>query len=118
MGRPINNKCLECSKVIFKHKKVTKPECYIKSACAKKRCYYRQIEHYRSKLRSYHRYLKFLGNKCLVCGKEGNLQAHHIHSQAQGGIDTQANIVTLCVECHKVITIYTRRIGTERKLLE
>jgi 5-methylcytosine-specific restriction endonuclease McrA len=118
MGKPISDKCLECSKVSFKLKNIIRPECFVAGACEKKRYYYRNIEHCRKQLRSYHRYLKFLGNKCLVCGKEGKLQAHHIHSQAQGGTDTQANIVTLCVECHKVITIYTRRIGTERKLLE
>lgn len=122
MGKPINNKCLECSKVAFrkdiKHPLGEKPKCYNRNICHKKRCYYRRLDHYRAKLRQYHRYIKFLGDKCLVCGSTVELEAHHIHSQVSGGEDTQGNIVTLCKQCHKVITIYNRHIGIERELME
>jgi len=86
--------------------------------CEKKRAYYRKIDHYRLKLRQYHRYLKFLGDKCIVCGKAEQLEAHHIKPQVLGGEDSDVNIVTLCKECHKVITIYNRRLGLEKKLLD
>jgi len=118
MAKPINTTCYECSKVNWRLKsRPPRPNCYIPKACSKKICYYRRIEHYRSLLRKYHRYLKFLGDKCLVCGAKDNLEAHHIKSQAMGGLDAQDNIITLCNACHKVITIYTRRIGVERKIL-
>jgi 5-methylcytosine-specific restriction endonuclease McrA len=121
MGKPINTKCLECSKLNLRkgNGKIlsTKPKCYVDNVCSKKRCYYRKIEYYRSKLRSYHRYIKFMDNKCLVCGSTAALQGHHVQSQASGGLDTERNIVTLCTACHKVITIYNRRLGFERELL-
>jgi 5-methylcytosine-specific restriction endonuclease McrA len=115
MSRPINAKCLECSKTNWRRKE--EPKCYLRSICAKKRSYYRRLDYYRKKLRFYHRYLKFLSNKCFVCGSTTSLEAHHIKSQAMGGEDSLGNIVTLCSACHKVITIYTRRLGIERKLL-
>jgi 5-methylcytosine-specific restriction endonuclease McrA len=116
--KKINDKCLGCSKTNWRDKANIEPKCYVRERCAKKRSYYRNIEHYRAKLREYHRYLKFLGDKCLVCGKTEPLEVHHIHSQANGGIDSQVNTITLCHECHKVITIYTRRLGLERPLLQ
>jgi len=53
-----------------------------------------------------------------VCGKAEQLEAHHIKPQVLGGEDSDVNIVTLCKECHKVITIYNRRLGLEKKLLD
>ena len=121
MGKSISTKCLECSKLAFRKGKsqplAVMPACYIASVCAKKRCYYRKIDHYRAKLRSYHRYIKFMGNKCIVCGSTTALQGHHVQSQVSGGLDTERNIVTLCTACHRVITIYNRRLGLERKLI-
>jgi len=116
MSKPINNKCLECSKQNWRGNK-EEPKCYIKSICGKKRSYYRKLDYYRAKARAYHRYLKFLGDKCLVCGSTDKLEAHHIESQALGGEDSNTNIVTLCNVCHRVITIYNRRLGLERTLL-
>ena len=118
MGRKTNIKCLECSKVNWRRKENAEPKCYVKLVCGKKRSYYRNIEHYRAKLRQYHRYIKFLGDKCFVCGSTERLEAHHAQSQASGGLDTESNIVTLCSVCHKVITIYNRRLGIERKLID
>jgi hypothetical protein len=117
MGKPIDTKCLECSKISRKDIRKHKPDCYILSLCGRKRCYYRQLEHYRTKARQYHRYIKFMDSKCLVCGSTTALQGHHVQSQAMGGLDIEHNIVTLCTACHKVITIYNRRLGLERKLL-
>lgn len=120
MPKPVNIKCLECSKLNWRKKENINADisCYVASLCSKKRSYYRRINYYRSKLRSYHRYLKFLGNKCIVCGSISKLEAHHIKSQVRGGEDIKQNIVTLCSACHKVITIYNRRIGKERKLIQ
>ena len=118
MANKINNKCLECSKTNWRVKNNKEPSCYIKRVCGKKRSYYRNIEHYRAKLRAYHRYLKFLGDKCFVCGSKDKLEAHHIEPQAMGGEDIQTNIVTLCSVCHKVISIYHRRLGISKKLIE
>jgi len=117
MPRGINKQCNACSKIVFPKRNCVKPKCYNVLSCPKKRCYYRRIEHYRSKLRQYHRYIKFLDNKCFVCGSIKNLEAHHIEPQVLGGLDIECNIVTLCTVCHKVITIYNRRLGLERKLL-
>ena len=117
MGKPINKKCLECSKINWRKKGLKPMACYVKQVCCKKRSYYRRIDYYRAKLRSYHRYLKFLGDKCFVCGKTEALEAHHIEPQVLGGQDTEANIVTLCSACHMVITIYNRRLGLDRALL-
>ena len=121
MAKPISIKCLECSKLDYRKGKgrilAVMPKCYVASVCAKKRCYYRKIDYYRTKIRTYHRYIKFMSNKCLVCGSVSNLQGHHIQSQVSGGLDTQSNVVTLCAVCHKVIKIYNRRIGIERDLL-
>jgi 5-methylcytosine-specific restriction endonuclease McrA len=114
MSKPINKQCQECSKLSFRKSKL--PECYVRKTCAKKRCYYRKIDYYRDRLRHYHRYLKFLGNKCFVCGSVDALEAHHIIAQINKGIDNDDNIVTLCHACHKIITIYHRRLGLERKL--
>lgn len=113
----VNIKCQECAKLVFRNKKDIKPQCYIREVCSKKRCYYRNIEHYRAKLRQYHRYLKFLGDKCIVCGSVEGLEAHHIQAQVLGGLDKEMNILTLCHTCHRVITIYTRRLGLERPLI-
>ncbi len=118
MAKAINNKCLECSKTSRIGIRKVKPDCYNISICAHRRSYYRQLEHYRAKAREYHRYIKFMGNKCLVCGSTDKLEGHHHISQVSGGEDIKDNIVTLCSVCHNIITIYNRRLGIERKLLD
>jgi 5-methylcytosine-specific restriction endonuclease McrA len=116
MPKPLNKKCLECSKQNWRGNK-EEPKCYIKSVCGKKRSYYRKLDYYRAKARELHRYIKFMGDKCLVCGSTANLEGHHHKSQTRGGEDSRENIVTLCAVCHKVITIYNRRLGIERELI-
>lgn len=120
MARELNNKCIECANVNWRIKKnkANRPECYNPSSCHKKLCYYRKLEHYRALLRKHHRYLKHLKDKCFVCGSRLKLEAHHVLNQANGGPDSAENIITLCHKCHNVITIYNRRLGIERKLLE
>ena len=47
------------------------------------------------------------GYKCRVCGKSPRvdssvrLEVHHIRRRADGGSDTQGNVVTLCHGCHE-----------------
>src|SRR4051794_8813546 len=45
---------------------------------------------------------------CRVCGGNPPNELHHIVSRAQGGPDTEANIVPLCSEDHGRITAYDR----------
>lgn len=43
------------------------------------------------------------GGRCRRCGAAGaNLKAHHIVPLAEGGADTEANMVTLCERCHRI----------------
>lgn len=37
--------------------------------------------------------------RCVVCGAQGNPDAHYI-SRAHGGLGIEQNIVTLCRRCH------------------
>ena len=54
---------------------------------------------------------------CQICKHiGGNLEVHHIKSQANGGQDTRNNVITLCHNCHKIITSYFRCLGYERAL--
>lgn len=55
--------------------------------------------------------IKFRGDKCCLCRKTKNLEAHHILPQYNGGENKKYNIITLCTSCHKVITNYHRTIG-------
>ena len=112
----ISTKCQDCSTKSFR-KHGTKPKCYKRDTCAKKRSYYRKIEYYRQKLREYHRYLKFKGDRCALCKAVDNLEVHHIEPQARQGRDIPGNVLTLCKSCHKTITAYTRALGIERILL-
>ncbi len=40
------------------------------------------------------------GGRCLVCGRPVDLHAHHVVPRAEGGPDTEENLVTLCRPCH------------------
>ena len=112
MARQINEKCLECSKISFKGKNVAlRPKCYKDGRCRKKRAYYRKLEHYRAKQRERHRYLRYKGNRCVLCKVEDNLEVHHIIPQSRGGTDEWTNLLTLCHKCHKQITTYYKVIG-------
>jgi 5-methylcytosine-specific restriction endonuclease McrA len=39
--------------------------------------------------------------RCQECGSINNLQVHHIQRRSQLGGDVMANLITLCVECHR-----------------
>ena len=112
MGLPVNEKCLMCSKLSFKTKEGRKkrPECYVASACDKKRCYYRRLEHYRAINRRNHHYIKYRQDKCSICSNTEQLESHHIDAQCTGGEHTKNNIMALCNNCHKIITKYYQAI--------
>ena len=38
---------------------------------------------------------------CLNCNSEEELQPAHYQSRSQLGLDTEANIMTLCFKCHR-----------------
>jgi len=40
---------------------------------------------------------------CQACGSPTNLQVHHMHLRSQAGDDAEANLITLCADCHKHI---------------
>ena len=40
------------------------------------------------------------GWRCQGCGKMRHLEVHHLQLRSHGGNDLEANLVTLCVECH------------------
>lgn len=39
-------------------------------------------------------------NACVNCGREEDLQVHHIIPRNQGGENAKANLATLCADCH------------------
>lgn len=108
MAKTINQKCSECAYLPKPYQ-----NCYSGAKCAKKRSYYRNLENNRKIQREKHRYLRFKDNKCLLCGKNNDLEVHHIIPQSRGGTDDWNNVVTLCDEHHKMITAYYKAIGWE-----
>jgi 5-methylcytosine-specific restriction endonuclease McrA len=38
--------------------------------------------------------------RCQMCGSMQLLQVHHINFRSRSGDDTEANLITLCAECH------------------
>ena len=38
------------------------------------------------------------------CGRNNNIEVHHIIPKSAGGKDTEGNLITLCFNCHKKIT--------------
>lgn len=40
------------------------------------------------------------GNKCSQCGSTHRLHVHHIRPLSRGGTTSDANMITLCEECH------------------
>jgi 5-methylcytosine-specific restriction endonuclease McrA len=40
------------------------------------------------------------GWRCQGCGRRENLQMHHVDLRSRGGVDNEANLITLCVACH------------------
>jgi predicted HNH restriction endonuclease len=102
-------KCIECAKA--KDIKQNKPECYDIKVCARKRSYYRHWEKNKRKQIKRHRYLKYRGDKCALCSNYDGLEVHHIQPQSKGGLDARFNTITLCKNCHKVISSYYSAIG-------
>lgn len=41
------------------------------------------------------------GWRCQVCGSMANLEVHHLQFRSRQGQDTEANLITLCSQCHK-----------------
>ena len=109
MGKPICQKCLDCSKISFRGE-IARPECWAGKACEKKRSWYRNIDHYREIARKNHHYHRYDQDHCAMCSSTENLQAHHIKAQINGGEHTKTNIMTLCETCHRLITKYYQAI--------
>ena len=43
------------------------------------------------------------GWHCQVCGSTMNLEVHHVQFRSHEGNDSEDNLITLCVQCHKLI---------------
>lgn len=41
------------------------------------------------------------GWRCQKCGSFNNLQVHHMRPRSCSGDDTEANLITLCANCHR-----------------
>src|SRR6266566_1348805 len=55
---------------------------------------------------SYYRELivKFLGGRCVFCGKTNGLEIDHIIALGKGGNNEPTNLRLLCKECHRQVT--------------
>jgi 5-methylcytosine-specific restriction endonuclease McrA len=42
------------------------------------------------------------GWKCQACGSMQHLQVHHMQFRSHSGDDSAENLITLCVDCHKL----------------
>jgi 5-methylcytosine-specific restriction endonuclease McrA len=42
------------------------------------------------------------GWHCQVCGSMMNLEVHHIQFRSHEGKDSEDNLISLCVQCHKL----------------
>lgn len=40
-------------------------------------------------------------NKCCICGRQGDMEVHHIQAIYLGGKTVMENLITLCSDCHK-----------------
>jgi len=41
------------------------------------------------------------GWRCQSCGAMANLEVHHKEFRSHAGGDSEGNLITLCVDCHK-----------------
>jgi ATP-dependent DNA helicase RecQ len=41
------------------------------------------------------------GWRCQSCGAMANLEVHHKEFRSHSGEDSEENLITLCVDCHK-----------------
>jgi len=121
MSKPINTKCLTCHVDFTPNLRethinyTTPPSCWVPLRCTRLRNYYKYLEVKRKKQRENHSYIKYSDTKCALCRREDSLEAHHIIPQAEGGKDLKNNIMTLCSDCHKVITRYINASKSIRK---
>ena len=53
--------------------------------------------------RLHHEILKRDGWRCQACGSLSGLEVHHIQRRGQSGDDSEANLITLCSDCHTAI---------------
>jgi len=42
------------------------------------------------------------GWRCQLCGSMTNLEVHHAQFRSHQGEDAEHNLITLCVQCHKL----------------
>ncbi len=50
--------------------------------------------------------------RCVLCGDAENLEVHHIIPRAKGGSNRPQNLVTLCANCHRKVTLGEIEIDT------
>ena len=43
------------------------------------------------------------GWRCQACGSLAGLEIHHIRRRSQSGGDSEANLITLCSDCHRAL---------------
>jgi 5-methylcytosine-specific restriction endonuclease McrA len=41
--------------------------------------------------------------RCQACGSFAGLEIHHIQRRSQSGGDSEGNLITLCLNCHRAI---------------
>ena len=49
------------------------------------------------------------GWRCQRCGAMSNLEVHHQEFRSHSGCDTEENLITLCVHCHKLFHVKQAR---------
>ena len=112
MGKKVDKRCIECANQQgLRWRRQDKPDCYDKAVCGRKRSYYANHEANKSAQVLRHRYLKHRQDRCVVCHSCVGLEVHHIIPQGSGGLDAVFNLITLCAQCHKIITKYYSGIG-------
>ena len=53
------------------------------------------------------------GWRCTKCGRAGRLELHHAIPVADGGDDSEANLIPLCRPCH--FAAHDRKPGPDRR---
>ncbi len=49
------------------------------------------------------------GWRCQSCGTMSNLEVHHREFRSHSGTDSEENLITLCVDCHRQVHELRRR---------
>jgi 5-methylcytosine-specific restriction endonuclease McrA len=50
-----------------------------------------------------HEVLERDGWRCQQCGSLSNLDVHHVRRRSSLGDDAEANLITLCRDCHRIL---------------